>query len=186
MKMDKIEKRSQLGRDTGVRASTKKGWVKVCIVLLSLLLMPAVSFAAKQRYVLEFGDTYIRSYNREPATIFLKRTLKEQYPEANIRNMDLRKVVLVAKTKKGRGGAELRVGQKRTDNYRVYGTPWEFHDQHRFTFDRVRFHNPSYNSRGPWQIDLWGRFVVRKIVLVVEEQGDFRPHRKKYRRRDWR
>lgn len=178
------------------RDSQKKACIRFIIVFITLLIIPSIASAARERYVLDFGDTFIRSYHKEPATIFLKRTLKEQYPGVNIRDMDLRKVVVVAKTKMGLGGAELRVGRNRTHNQQVYGNPRDFNDHRRYTFDRVRFRNPSKSSRGPWQIDLRGNFIVRKIVLVVDEHRDYRPHRRHgrdyrhYKRhhhyRDWR
>lgn len=149
------------------------------------LLVPSIAGAARERYVLDFNDTFIRSYHKNPATIFLKRTLKAQYPGVNIRDMKLRKVVLVAKTKKGLGGAELRVGQDRSSNHRVYGNPWEFNDSGRYTFDRVRFRNPARDSHGPWQVNLWGNFVVRKIVLVVDENRNHRHHGRHEPARYW-
>ena len=95
----------------------------------------------------------------------------------NIRDLHLRKVVLVGKTKGGRGHAQLRVGSHTTDMYRVQGHPRDFHYDDRSTFDKVRFYNPSYGSRGPWQLFLRGKFKVRKVVLIVEKERRYRDDR---------
>lgn len=148
---------------------------RLFFILLALTFLPSVASAERERYVLDFDDTFIRSYNRQPATLFLKRTLREQYPNVNMRDLELKKVVLVAKTRMGRGGAELRVGSQRSYNSRVHGRPPEFKSHSKHTFDRVQFRNPAYGSKGPWQLDLWGNFKVRKVVLVVEERDRYRP-----------
>jgi hypothetical protein len=137
--------------------------------LLIVLTVPLSSMAAGERYVLDFNDTQIRGYQREGATIFLKKSLKAQYPGARIDNMELEKVVLVAKSKMGHGGAKLKVGRWESDRYGVGGSPRVFHERDRHSFDRVQLQNPSNNSRGPWQLDLKGNLIVRKIVLVVRE-----------------
>ena len=136
--------------------------------MLMLSCAPALVMAAQERFVLDFNDSHIRGHKGEAATIFLKRSLKEQYPWVHVSDLELKKVVLVAKSKKGRGGAGLRVGKWATDMYEVGGGPRSFHDKGRHSFARVTFWNPSRSSRGPWQLGLRGNFIVRKVVLVVD------------------
>ena len=90
--------------------------------------------------------------------------------------MDLCKVVLIAKSKKGQGGAKLKVGDSTTSMHKVDGHPKSFENDRRASFDRVKFHNPSNNSRGPWQVDLKGNFIARKVVLEVEDHSGSRHH----------
>lgn len=140
-------------------------------LLLSILILsciPALAMAAKERFVLDFNDSHIRGHKGEAATIFLKRSLKEQYPWVRVSDLELKKVVLVAKSKKGRGGAGLRVGKWVSDLSEVGGSPKSFHDNGKNSFDRVKIWNPSHSSRGPWQLGLRGNVVVREIVLVVD------------------
>lgn len=139
----------------------------VLLIMVSLA-SPLTVKAARERYVIEFDDAHIRSQKGEPATIFLKKAFRQQYPWVELTDMDLRRVVLVAKSRKGNGGAQLRVGEWFTDSYAVAGRPIDFRDQRKITFDRVRFYNPSSSSRGPWQIDLQGNFIVRKVVLEMD------------------
>lgn len=167
------------------RAVKKAGFsVPLLAALLMIFLIPFNAMASQERFVLDFNDSHIRGHKGEAATLFLKRSLKQQYPGAEISNMDLRKVVLVAKSKKGRGGAQLRVGDRATSMYEVYGHPGSFQNDRRSSFDRVRFQNPSNNSQGPWQIDLKGNFIVRKVVLEVENHSRPR-HQRVWGRSNW-
>ncbi len=154
--------------------------VSFLAAVLMIFLIPLDVMASRERFVLDFDDSQIRGHRGEAATIFLKRSLKNQYPWVDLSKVDLRKVVLVAKSKRGRGGASLRVGNNATELYEVAGAPREFSDDHRYTFDRVRFRNPSNDSRGPWQIDFRGNFIVRKVVLEVEDHS-WNRHNKRWR-----
>jgi hypothetical protein len=144
--------------------------------LLMIFLVPVNAMASRERFVLDFNDSHIRGHKGEPATLFLKKSLKQLYPRAKISNMDLRKVVLFAKSKKGKGGASLRVGDRATSMYQVNGNPRSFKNERRASFDKVKFHNPSNNSKGPWQVDLDGNFIVRKVVIEVEDHSWSRHH----------
>jgi hypothetical protein len=148
--------------------------------VLMIFLVPIDVMASRERFVLDFADSQIRGNRGEAATIFLRRSLRNQYPWADLSTMDLRRVVLVAKSRRGRGGASLRVGNNATGLYQVAGAPRDFSDDHRYTFDRVRFRNPSTDSRGPWQIDLRGNFIVRKVVLELEDHT-WNRHNKRWR-----
>jgi hypothetical protein len=138
--------------------------------LLLLLLFPLQAMAGTDRLVLDFGDGHFRSGRGYSSTLFLKKALLEQYPGINISDYRLRKVVVVAKSKIGRGDVQLRVGPEVTDRYRVAGDPRGFYSDHPRSFDRVRIHNPFADSWGPWQLLLNGNFKVRKVVLVVEQR----------------
>ena len=133
-----------------------------------------------ERYVLDFQDMEVRGGSGHHNVLFLKQTLKEQYPWVDLRDLDLRSVELVAKSRVGKGGAQLRVGEKTSEIYRVDGVPWQFDDAKRYTFDRLRFENPVYDSRGPWQINLKGNFVVRKVILEVDDRAHRRPYPRYY------
>jgi hypothetical protein len=150
--------------------------VSLLTAFLLICLFPLNAMASRERYVLYFNDSNIRGHKGEAATLFLKKCLKQQYPYANIANMDLRKVVLLAKSKKGKGTVSLRVGNRVSSMYQVDGNPRSFKNKRRESFDKVKFHNPSNNSRGPWQVSLDGNFIVRKVVLEVEDHSWSRHH----------
>ncbi|MGB3210195.1 MAG: hypothetical protein WBB19_05775 [Desulforhopalus sp.] len=150
-------------------------------VLLMIFLVPINTMASRERFVLDFNDSHITGQRGEPATLFLKRSLKQQYPWVKISNIELRRAVLVAKSKVGRGNAQLRVGNRVTEMNRVDGHPSSFRDRKGYSFDRVNFWNPSRDSRGPWQVDLKGNFIVRKVVLEVENYSRPQQYRGFYR-----
>ena len=118
--------------------------------------------ASKQRLELNFGDWHLRGKN----TIFLKRELRHHYPHLRLKDYDIRKVVMVAKTKHGMGTASLRVGDGYSSRRVVDGYPESFHHSYR-NYDRVKFRNPNPGAHGPWQIRLRGNFKVRKVVVVL-------------------
>lgn len=160
-------------------------WIRgsLLLSLLMVFLLPGAAMAVQERFVLDFNDRHIRGHRGEPGTIFLKKSLKEQYPWVQVSDLELKKVVMVAKSKRGRGAAGLRVGKWATDMYEVGGKPRSFNHRGRSSFDRLRFLNLSHNSRGPWQLGLQGNFIVRKIVLVVENHNKSGQYGKKGRNR---
>lgn len=174
------------------------------LLLTALLVIPSLAAAGRdrqranekrhpdnyytnQRIVLDFGDSFLQGRNGKGSTLFLKRELKHQYPELDVSKLRLNEVVLVAKSRIGRGNVELRVGPVMSDVYRVAGRPQDFDRRHRHTFDRVRINAPDYVSKGPWQLNLFGTFKVRKVVLEVEQKGiNFYSWRDKtYRSEPW-
>ena len=119
-----------------------------------------------ERLVVRMGDAHYRGQGN---VIYLKRELKKEYPRLNLRNMKLESVRLVAKTKRGRGSAELVVDGREKDRSRVSGYPEDFHSSRPRTFDRVNLSNYG-RSKGTWQIHLHGNFKVRKVVVFVKEK----------------
>lgn len=117
----------------------------------------------RQRLVLDFYDQHLRGNN----TLKLKNKIRNMYPNIRLRNAEIVRVRLVAKTKHGRGTAALRVGSNMTQRRMVYGHPSDFHRSNANSFDRVDFQSPSYNSDGAWQVQLNGNFKVRKVVVVL-------------------
>jgi len=139
------------------------------ILLSALFILPVNGRAEVGKYVLDFNDRYFDNRRGEYTTLLLKRTLKEQYPWVDTRDLRLKNVILVAKSRIGRGHAQLRVGRNISDYYRIAGQPRRFKRDHRKSFDRVRLYNPSRTSWGPWQMNLSGTFKIRKIILVTED-----------------
>lgn len=174
------------GNNPGVRSSKKHNTSEIvsrslacCILAVLVLLCLPLNAAAgnggqRERFILNFGDSHIRGQRGGVAPIFLKKALHRQHPWVNVSEYRLKKVVLVAKTKHGQGGAQLRVGPKVTGFQGVGGHPRGFHRNHPKSFDRVRIHNPFNQSWGPWQLLLKGNFKVRKVALVVEKRRSHR------------
>lgn len=156
---------------------------KICALLgmffISICLQPDFALAGREKIVLDFGDNYYRAGHGKTATLLLKHELRRQYPWLKIRNLELRKVVLIAKSKRGHGTARLLVGNNASYPERINGFPDQFHDNRGYSFDRVPFHNPSRASDGRWQIELQGNLVVRKVFLVLDDH-DYRFNNRMY------
>ena len=99
------------------------------------------------------------------STIFLKKELKNEFPGIDINQKKIKSIVLLVKTKQGAGRVSLRVGDSVTMSETVHGNPYDFQSSRSYTYDKVELHNPSYSSRGPWQVNLNGNFKIEKIVV---------------------
>lgn len=143
--------------------------LSVLILVSVLFILPMSGLAGMERYVLDYNDRYFENRRGGETTLMLKRTLKQQYPWVNTRDLKLKNVTLVAKSKVGRGHVQLRVGRRASDFYRISGHPKSFRRDYRKSYDRIRLSNPSRDSRGPWQMNLNGNFNVRKIIIITED-----------------
>lgn len=165
-----------------IKYSAQWGGLKYSFLLLALILflVPCTAIASNKRYVIDFDDSHIRGPRGEVTAIFLKKSLKEQYPRLDLENSKISRVVLVAKSKKGKGTARLRVGSWMTGMHRIKGSSRSFKASSRSSFDRVSFNHPYGSSRGPWQVHLKGNLVVRKVIVEIEDHS-WQQHHNRWR-----
>ncbi len=142
----------------------KWGVTKLAL-MMTVLTMGASASAERVRLVLDYNDLHVKG--RTDNKLHLKKKLKSQYPGIRLRKASLIKVKLVAKSKRGHGTAALHVGDQKTYREQIYGNRYDFNDPSPYTFDKIRFSNPSYDSQGKWQIDLRGNIKIRKVIVVV-------------------
>jgi len=100
-------------------------------------------------------------------TVFIKRRLREEYG-VNLKRFRIKAVVLVAKSRHGRGKSYLTVGDASSFEKIIDGRPYEFRG--RGGYNRVRFRNPKRNSRGPWQLHLRGQIKIKKVIVKLERK----------------
>jgi len=131
------------------------------------LLFSAVSLArpVEKKFVLKFQGQRFQQQSK----LFLKQELQRQHG-INVQNFKLKKVRLVAKSKNGNGRAKLVVGQDQTQMKYINGHPQDFRYNAPETWDRINFRNPSYNSRGNWQIHMRGKIKVKRVVVWLERK----------------
>ena len=145
------------------------------IVALITLSMATSAFAERARLVLEFNDLHFKGGRRGAANILkLKKEIKNQYPGIQLRNADLIRVRLVAKSKHGQGTAALHVGRHSTYEERIYGSSRDFHNRDSYTYDKIKINNPSYNSEGQWQLHFRGNIKIKQVAVVVNLDSDYR------------
>ena len=153
-------------------------WQMALVLLLSLGLIGQTNAHPnhghgndRERLELHLGGLHLRGEN----TIYLKREIKNQYPGINLKRYNLKKAVLIAKTKHGRGKAKLRVGNHYTHYKVIDGHPHDFHHPRKFYY-RTGFRSPNKHANGPWQIWTKGNFKVKKVVLILERKRGHRHH----------
>ncbi len=121
----------------------KIGRVLSVLIFISVLLtLPLSAFAEMEKYVLDFDDHYFNSQKGEPTTLMLKRMLKQQHPWVNTRDLKLNNVILIAKSKIGRGQAQLRVGRQASRFFRVAGHPKSFRRDQPLVLRKDGNHSP--------------------------------------------
>jgi len=135
----------------------------VIFFTMSALFMTKTIYAAPQKLVLKFGGKTFIKNNIIP----LKKLIKQNYPYTNLHNKDLLRVVLLAKSKFGKGTAKLVIGSKESSPVFLNGYPSKFFVNQKNTYDKVTIENPSYDSFGKWQILLRGNIRVLKIKVFL-------------------
>jgi hypothetical protein len=141
----------------------------ILVALTCLFLLPAVASAERLRLQINMGDKVFQTGRNQTAVLPLKRLLRQQHPGINFKKMELKRVILVAKSKGGNGLANLRVGNKVSRERSVNGQPQDFNRRSAATFDKVRFFNPAGRSSDKWQLQLKGKVKVRKVIVVAED-----------------
>ena len=120
-----------------------------------------------ERLVIQYGDQHFRGSGN---VLMLKREIKNMYPRMNLQNFSLESVRLVAKSKMGRGQAELVVGRSSQDRRTIGGSPRDFQSARPYTFDRIDLYNYDSRAQGRWQIHLNGNIKVRKVVVFLQRE----------------
>ncbi len=140
------------------------------VLSVSLICFPALSKARQAEQLhLHFFDMNVQGSRSEPTSINLEKEINIRYPDLHISSLDLRKIIVVAKSSKGRGAIQLRTGKEITGKYSISGNPNTFRDPSEYTFDQININNNSNHSNGPWELHFSGNIILRKIILFVEE-----------------
>lgn len=121
------------------------------------------------RVRLDFFGEQFRGEN----TIRLKQELRRERPNLRLRNFNVKKVILNAKSKQGRGRGTLLVGGDRSLPQMIGGYPANFQSNRPNTFQRVVINNRAYgDSEGVWQVQLKGNIKVDSIIVVLERKNN--------------
>ncbi|MEM7645471.1 MAG: hypothetical protein AAF203_01065 [Pseudomonadota bacterium] len=142
--------------------------MKSIAIFLITVLMSATGFAG-DFYVLEMDNIQMKAGQGDD-TIRIKRLMRQQHSGVDVRSSDLLSVMMVAKTRRGRGSAQLVVGQGSSAAENFGGTPADFQSHGETTFDRHLFVNKG-DSAGKWQMKLKGNFIVSQIVVEIGDAG---------------
>ena len=138
------------------------------ILTLGVMAISITVNAQTRRLQIPMYGEHMRGQN----TIFLKQQIKDLYPRINLRTSQLKKVILVAKSKHGNGTVALKVGHNTGRDFVVDGAAYDFHYPGNFSRVPIRNH---FGSRGVWQLKLQGNFKIKKVVVVLDTQRRPRP-----------
>ncbi len=119
-----------------------------------------------------FGQTFSIFMNnveyRGQGKIFLKKEMMARYPQIDLRNKKLKRIILHAKSRFGYGRVFLRAGQHESYEQNIPGNPLTFNLDNPFSFGQIVLEGSSYDERGPWQLIFRGDIKVSKVDLVLE------------------
>ena len=90
------------------------------------------------------------------------------HPSENFRQAQLLSVMMVAKTRGGRGQASLIVGQSQTASQVVAGSRPIWNSSAQDSYDRILFKSPSDQKGGRWQMRLQGNFKIHQLMVEVD------------------
>lgn len=97
-------------------------------------------------------------------TIGVKRLIRNQYGDIGQRNKTIKKVILFAKSKKGRAGVLLDVDGITSYEKTIPGNAYDFHDNSQYTYHRIVLNNPTHYSNRV-KLHLRGNIKIDKIVV---------------------
>ncbi len=136
------------------------------LLMLGLSLATALSSNAAQNE--RYDINYRHQFYDGQSVLNLKQDLKDQF---NIKpnRLELKRVVLFAKSKHGQGQASLKVGDYESDTQTVGGRLNEFNSKDPDTYERIVMRLPNKeDDNGVWQIKLRGNIRVMMVRVVVD------------------
>ena len=143
------------------------------LILIVMVAIPQLAYSKSngKRFTISLYDTYFRNPTGNAAIVDLKRELKKQHPHINPKKLRLKKLILIAKSRKGHGRVQLQSGQGLSAAQQIPGHKRDFHNPKQSTFHRVGIKLPGSGAKGYWQLHLTGQVIVREIKLIVGQRG---------------
>ncbi len=142
-----------------------------------ILIASAANAGDFRKLTLFFDDLQLHASRYEPVVFNLKKELQRKYPQLNLRKFQLEKAHIVAKSRNGRGSAQLQVKNNYSRPITIPGTVYAFHNHNRNTFSKIKLVHPGYTTKGPWKMHFRGNIILRKITLFVDDRfHGYSPH----------
>lgn len=138
------------------------------VTLLTVTLLTGLS-ANAQRDVTTLDMEDIKLSGKE--VIHLKTELRRQTGK-RAANFHLKKVIVLAKSRGGRGVVALRHGGNESYEKLVPGVPRDFDRDRPYTFSEIEFDVSNPRQEGVWQLVLRGNIKVRSVTLIMREIND--------------
>ncbi len=136
----------------------------VVACMLALTAFTAKAAPETKRIVLEFNNEQFK----QESVIHLKQEVKKLHPNLDFSQWDLKRVVLLSKSKKGNAEAFLKIGQYESAVESIPGNQFDFDSNG--DYHPVVFQSFSENDNGVWQIHMKGNIKVKRVNLVAEKK----------------
>jgi len=101
-------------------------------------------------------------------TIRLKGELKRQRPNLRLRDFNLKKVIVMAKSFRGRGSMDLVIDGMQVSSSNVPGFPRGYDARDMRSYKRLVLKPRGQDTTGKWQLDLRGKIKIDSLTLVLE------------------
>jgi|GEM_PF-3785160 len=101
-------------------------------------------------------------------TVALKALLRRHYGHLPLEQMDLKKVVVLAKSQMGRAQMSLLTGHQMSAAQTIAGNPHVYH-RRAVGLQRYIFQARGREGRGVWQLKIQGNVKVARIMVVLGE-----------------
>lgn len=99
--------------------------------------------------------------------IGIKRLIRKHHGNQVLRNKVIKKVTLVAKSKKGRASAALSVGGQYSHEHRIPGKKFAFYIDSPYTYHNITLQSPTLRSSGAVKVHLDGKVKIDKIIVKL-------------------
>jgi hypothetical protein len=100
----------------------------------------------------------------------LKRLVKQMYPHLDLQSTHIESVVVMAKSKMGRGQISLVARDTSSYPQTVPGDSYSFHDNSPYSFYRINLQNPQYYAGGKLQLHTRGNIKIDRIIVKLSRR----------------
>ena len=101
-------------------------------------------------------------------TVALKALLRRHYGHLPLESMDLKKVVVLAKSQAGRAQMSLLTGHEMSAAQTISGNPHVYH-RRAVGLQRYIFQSRGREGRGVWQLKIQGNVKIARIMVILGE-----------------
>lgn len=142
----------------------------LCLLVTATTLSAPEVFAVTQKFNIDLSADHTRGSFSYP----LKNMINSKYGRGLLKDYKLAKVVISAKSKNGKGDANLSIGHSETYPEQVPGQPESF------SSDSAGFYNivlkaplRAQRQRAPWKLHLKGNIKLNSIKAVTKFEPSY-------------
>lgn len=132
-------------------------------------IVAEIDMNPSQKLVLDFGHMHVKTGQGDQDTLALKRAAKQQQG-LQMNDFEIISATILAKSRRGNGKVQLKVGDQLSEPQTIAGSPAEFKGQVLSDYHQIKIQNPAGSSNGRWQMKLKGNIKVHQVVLEIKQK----------------